>query len=84
LLFKELDGEPHHYGAINNGRLNDRIPRQNSAENILARAGFRQGGIVMDRTVKVELDDLESQASAENEHKGYFVSAKASWNGGLQ
>lgn len=80
LLVRELEGDLHPSGPAHDGRPSERLPRQNSTESILSRVGFggrQQGGIMMDRTVKVELDDLGSQASTEQEPKGYFVSARA-------
>lgn len=73
LLFNELTTA----GGAKTGRSAN-LPRHNSAESILVQAGFgSSGGILMDRTVKVEMDDLESRGSSIHEGKGYFVSAKA-------
>ncbi|KAI1841282.1 hypothetical protein JX265_005775 [Neoarthrinium moseri] len=77
LLFKELDAY-NGQSTPEYAHSSRRMPRQGSTESILAQTGFGQpSGIMMDRTVKIELDDLESQASHEHEGKGYYVSAKA-------
>ncbi|KAK9768973.1 putative G protein-coupled glucose receptor regulating Gpa2-domain-containing protein [Seiridium cardinale] len=76
LLFKELD--PHSHPSMAPTGRSTNLPRQSSTDSILAQTGFGgANGIVMDRTVKIELDDMESQGDSEHEGKSYFVSAKA-------
>ncbi|KAI1866371.1 uncharacterized protein JN550_007759 [Neoarthrinium moseri] len=75
LLFKELDA--YNGDASRYGRSDRQARRQGSAESILVGDGFSRGGIMMDRTVHVELDDVSSKTSIEYERKGYTVSAKA-------
>ncbi|ETS76171.1 hypothetical protein PFICI_11558 [Pestalotiopsis fici W106-1] len=66
-------GGDNHNGTIRSHN----IPRQSSTDSILAQTGFANtNGIVMDRVVKIELDDMET-ASNESVRKGYYVSAKA-------
>jgi hypothetical protein len=76
LLFKELTSNDQPAGP-RSGRSANLPTRHGSTDSILAQAGFGHSGIVMDRTVKVELDDLESHGGSEHEGKSYFVSAKA-------
>lgn len=79
LLFNELSAQNH--PRPTKATRSMAPPRQGSTESILAQAGFGSGGgIVMDRTVKVELDDLESHDGIQHEGKSYFVSAKAMRN----
>ncbi|KAI0479409.1 G protein-coupled glucose receptor regulating Gpa2-domain-containing protein [Xylariaceae sp. FL0804] len=82
LLFQELSlpGSEHHPGGPGTGRGADmhhhhpnRFRRQGSTDDMLAEGGFGGfGGIKTERTVKVELDDLESQDSADGERTPKF------------
>jgi hypothetical protein len=80
LLFNELTRGNHSSGA--KAGQSSKLPRQSSTDSILGHSGFEaafggSSGIVLDRTVKIELDDVESQNSSMQEGKSYFVSAKA-------
>ncbi|KAI4594800.1 hypothetical protein KJ359_007603 [Pestalotiopsis sp. 9143b] len=80
LLAAELGGhrgggdDVHHAG----GRAGHNIPRQSSTDSILAQTGFANAnGIVMDRVIKIELDDMDNASNGGSVRKGYYVSAKA-------
>ncbi|XXG98976.1 hypothetical protein Hte_005309 [Hypoxylon texense] len=52
--------------------------RQSSTDSILAKNGFGSiGGIKMERTVKVELDDLESSGTSQRGVQEYYATAEA-------
>ncbi|KAH9907810.1 G protein-coupled glucose receptor regulating Gpa2-domain-containing protein [Xylariomycetidae sp. FL2044] len=74
ILFNELNLGPR---SNQSGHGGPGLPfqRQASTDSMLAETGF--GGIKMDRTVKVEMDDLASHGSSDGEVKGYHVSASA-------
>ncbi|KAI0011644.1 G protein-coupled glucose receptor regulating Gpa2-domain-containing protein [Xylariaceae sp. FL0662B] len=81
LLFDELNlhDRPRNTNlGGSNLRGNDSgFPRHSSTDSILADTGFRaSGGIKLDKTVKVEMGDLESQ-STDRDPKGYYAMAEA-------
>lgn len=52
--------------------------RQSSTDSILASNGFGSiGGIKMERTVRVELDDLESSGNSQRGVQQYYATAEA-------
>ncbi|OTA56493.1 hypothetical protein K449DRAFT_408453 [Hypoxylon sp. EC38] len=82
LLFDELNVYGHRPRPnIGNGHLHGKdagFQRQSSTDSILAGNGFGStGGIKMERTVKVELDDLESTGSAGRGRQEYYATATA-------
>ncbi|KAI1634720.1 G protein-coupled glucose receptor regulating Gpa2-domain-containing protein [Biscogniauxia mediterranea] len=79
LLFNELDFVGTHEPDRNDKRdTHVGYPRNNSTDDMLAETGFGNfGGIKMERTVKVELDDLGSEGSAESGISKFHYSAQA-------
>ncbi|KAI0152075.1 G protein-coupled glucose receptor regulating Gpa2-domain-containing protein [Hypoxylon sp. NC0597] len=83
LLFDELNVYGHRPRPnIGNSHLHGKdagFQRQSSTDSILAGNGFGSiGGIKMERTVKVELDDLESTGSAGGRgRQEYYATATA-------
>ncbi|CAJ2510769.1 Uu.00g063940.m01.CDS01 [Anthostomella pinea] len=78
ILFNELDLMGHHQQDFDNRGATGNFPRQGSTDDMLAEGGYgRFGGIKTERTVKVELDDLESQGSQDGETSKYHHSATA-------
>ncbi|KAI1506172.1 G protein-coupled glucose receptor regulating Gpa2-domain-containing protein [Biscogniauxia marginata] len=78
LLFNELDFVGHHEPDRNDAQEpNSGFPRHNSTDDMLAETGFGNfGGIKMERTVKVEMDDLGSEGGTEDKFQ-YSAQAHA-------
>ncbi|KAI1341740.1 G protein-coupled glucose receptor regulating Gpa2-domain-containing protein [Xylariaceae sp. FL0016] len=77
LLFNELNGDGANHARAG-GRPDPGFPRQNSTDDMLAEGDFsRFGGIKTERTVKVEMDDLESHGSGSEGGGKFYHSAKA-------
>ncbi|OTA99689.1 hypothetical protein M426DRAFT_324942 [Hypoxylon sp. CI-4A] len=82
LLFDELNvygPRGRQNGANGNSNGNDAgFQRQSSTDTILANNGFGDlGGIKMERTVKVELDDMESNSGRSGNVREYYATAEA-------
>lgn len=79
LLFQELSPHPDQKTAAGRrSRANGAgMSRQSSTDNILPESGFGAafGGITKETTVKVELDDMETQSVSADHRHGYSVSS---------
>ncbi|KAI1759560.1 G protein-coupled glucose receptor regulating Gpa2-domain-containing protein [Hypoxylon sp. FL1150] len=82
LLFNELDvygrqARPIATSAKKFGK-DSSFQRQNSTDTILASNGFEStGGIKMERTVRVELDELERSDNSQRGVREYYATAEA-------
>ncbi|KAI1770833.1 G protein-coupled glucose receptor regulating Gpa2-domain-containing protein [Hypoxylon cercidicola] len=81
LLFNELNAygrQPRPATAANTYGKDAGFQRQGSTDSILARNGFgSNGGIKMERTIRVEMDDLESSGNSQRGVQEYYVTAEA-------
>ena len=80
LLFQELSSraDPQAAGGRRSGaRGAGGMSRQSSTDNILPESGFGStfGGITKETTVKVELDDMETQRASVDTDRGYSVAS---------